>query len=96
MTHDTTGPEPTPTRYDPYALLTRKEAADHLRIHLATLTELTVSGALPSVRIGRRVMITRGALEAYIRGEPVDPLAADDRGGLPGGTPSIFRAGADG
>lgn len=78
------------THTDPYELLTRQEAADALRVHISTLTNLTTSGALAVVKVGKRTLITRGALESYIRGERPDPLTADDTG-LPGGTRSIFN-----
>lgn len=57
---------------DPYGLLTRKETADHLRCTVQYITELTRSGRLHSVRIGKRVLVPRASLEAFIRGEPAD------------------------
>lgn len=61
-----------------------------LRIHVSTLTKLTSSGELPSVKVGKRTLILRTAVEAFIRGERVDPLEAPDTG-MPDGTPSIFN-----
>lgn len=78
------------TERDPYELLTRPEAAEALRINVSYLTHLTQTGQLHSVRIGRRVLIPRLSLEAFIRGEP---SPAQD-GNWPG-TPSMFNRNDD-
>lgn len=57
---------------DPYQLLTRAEAAEHLRCRPEYITELTQSGRLYSIRIGKRVLVPRAALEAYIRDDDFD------------------------
>lgn len=77
-----------------YELLTRQEAAAALRIHISTLTELTVSGKLDTVRIGRRVLIPVAELQRFIRHGDSDPIRRGDRGAIPGGTPSMFNDGA--
>ena len=44
--------------------LTRPEAAAVLRIHPITLDRLIRAGRLPAVRIGRRVLLSRSAINA--------------------------------
>lgn len=56
---------------DPYALLTREEVAQHLRCTKQYVTKLTRAGQLYHLRIGKRILIPRVNLEAFIRGEPV-------------------------
>lgn len=73
---------------DPYALYTRDEAAAYLRVNTATMTQLTNDGELYHLRIGRRVLYPRAALEAFIRGEKQDMSAPD----LFPPTPSMFNA----
>lgn len=60
------------TTNDPYELFTREEAADFLRVHSSTVGKLARSGQLYSVRAGRRMLIPRAALEAWVRGEKFD------------------------
>lgn len=74
-----------------YELLTRDEAADALRVHVSTIGHMTRRGQLPAVRVGKRVFITRAAIQAHIRGEEFDPLTATDGGGQHCETPSIFN-----
>lgn len=50
-------------------LLTRSEAAHHLRVSLTTITRLTSSGQLTAVHIGRAIRIPAESLAAYIAGE---------------------------
>lgn len=78
-----------PTQYDPYALLTREEVAKHLRCTTAYVTELTKSGELHSTKVGKRVLVPRAYLEAFIRGERG---LRDDDGNWPS-TPSLFAFG---
>lgn len=83
-------PAPEPDRLDPYALYTRDEAAEFLRITKAWLTELTKTGQLYSIKSGRRRLYPRAALTAYVRGERfVDSLEGDDTSTWPP-TPSVF------
>lgn len=54
---------------DPYALYTRDEAAQFLRVSVSWLHELIKSGQLHTIKVGRRRLIPRASLTAYIRGE---------------------------
>jgi excisionase family DNA binding protein len=54
---------PVPTARE---LLTRSEAAEHLRISERTLFSLTASGAIPRVRVGSRVLYSLKSLQAFI------------------------------
>jgi excisionase family DNA binding protein len=47
-------------------LYQKPEAARVLRISESTLNRLLARKAIPSVRLGRRVLITKEALEAYV------------------------------
>lgn len=78
------------TNIDPYSLLTRAEVAQHLRCTVTYISELTISGALYSVKVGKKVLIPRAALEAFIRGEPQPNLD----GNWPG-TPPLFPVDSD-
>lgn len=60
------------TQRDPYELFRRDEAAEYLRINMSHLSKLTREKRIYSVRIGRRVLYPRAALEAFIRGEHYD------------------------
>lgn len=63
---------------DPYALYTRQEAADHLRVSLGWFNELIKSGQIHTIRVGRRRLVPRASLTAYIRGDRVaNELDAD-------------------
>lgn len=57
---------------DPYELLTRDDVAGMLRCSLRYVTTLTSSGQLHSIRVGRRVLVPRVVLEAFMRGHPLD------------------------
>lgn len=57
-------------------LLGLDEAAQELGIGRTKLTELTRSGALPSITIGRRKYIEGDALETYLAERDRDPVAA--------------------
>jgi excisionase family DNA binding protein len=52
----------------PSHLLTVKEAADSMKLGRSTFLDLVYSGAIPSVKIGRRRLINPLALDAYIQG----------------------------
>jgi len=47
--------------------LSRREAADALRVSLRTLDYLIASGTLRGSRIGRRILIPRSELEQLLR-----------------------------
>lgn len=73
MTHDDQLPDELELdRTDPYALYTREEAAQFLRVSLSWLHELIKTGQLHTIKAGRRRLIPRASLTAYIRGEKVD------------------------
>lgn len=74
------------TPQDPYRLYTREEAADFLRVNVATVSAITTAGELHAIRLGRRLLIPRVALERFVRGEP-GPI---DDGQWPP-TPSMFN-----
>lgn len=48
----------------PEDLLTAQEAADYLKLKKATVYEMVKRGELPSVKVGKRLRISRAALEA--------------------------------
>jgi excisionase family DNA binding protein len=50
-------------------VLTVEEAATVLRISRTLAFAAVRDGELPSVRIGRRVLVPRARLEAFLRGE---------------------------
>ncbi len=47
-------------------LYSRKEAAAILSLGVRTLDELILSGAIPVVRVGRRVLVAREALLGFV------------------------------
>lgn len=47
-------------------LLTAKEAALYLRVHLATIYDWVAKGMIPSVKLGRKRMFDRIALDRWI------------------------------
>jgi excisionase family DNA binding protein len=51
-------------------VLTVQEAADYLRISRGLAFAAVRDGSLPSVRIGRRILIPRRQLEALLGGQP--------------------------
>lgn len=50
-----------------HSLLTRKEAAQKLRISLFTLDKLISSNKLPSITIGRKRLIEKDQFESFIQ-----------------------------
>lgn len=62
-----------------YKYLTRDEAADYLRVSEATIARAIAQNRIAVVRIGRRVVFTFEALDAFARGEavPVEAVAAE-------------------
>ncbi len=59
-THD---PEPRPT-------LTVAEAAELLGVSRWLIQQQVAQGALPAVRLGRRILIPRARLLAWLEGQP--------------------------
>lgn len=53
-------------RESTYATLTRKEVAELLRVDPRTVSEGIRSGTIPSIRLGRRVLIPREPLLAMV------------------------------
>jgi excisionase family DNA binding protein len=51
----------------PSIVLDMTEAADSLRVSRSTLKRLIGEGKLGTVRIGRRVLLKRSALEAFVQ-----------------------------
>ncbi len=51
-------------------LLSVEEAAASLRVSRATLYNLLHSGAFSAVKVGRRTLISREALQAYVASLP--------------------------
>lgn len=51
---------------DPVELLTLPEAAERLKVSRRGLARLVANRELPSVRIGRRRLITSRAIAAYV------------------------------
>ena len=54
------------------------EAAELLGLGRSTAYDLAAQGALPTVRLGRRLMVTRPALAALLGFEPPLPYELDD------------------
>jgi excisionase family DNA binding protein len=48
-------------------LLTLPEVQAHLRVSRATVRRLITRGQLPIVKVGRRTLVTRQALESFVR-----------------------------
>jgi excisionase family DNA binding protein len=48
-------------------LLTLSEVQAHLRVSRATVRRLITRGQLPIVKVGRRTLVTRQAVEVFIR-----------------------------
>ena len=70
---------------DPYELLTREQVAEWLHCSVQHVSTLTTGGKLVGIRIGKRVLIPRANLVAFIRNEPV---GVTDGNWPP--TPSLF------
>ena len=62
QTHQRPGPQPTA---EPI-LLTLKEAADQLQVSVDTLVRRANVGEIPTIRIGRRRLVSPADLEAFI------------------------------
>ena len=80
---------------DPYQVYTRAEAAEFLKVSDRWIDQLVKDGQLYAVRSGKRTLIPRAALTAYLRGQRFDPtggLNGDDSATFPA-TPSLFREG---
>lgn len=78
---------------DPYKVYTRAEAAAFLKVSDRWIDELVKSGQLYAVRSGKRTLLPRAGLTAYLRGERFDPtggISGDDSATFPA-TPSMFR-----
>lgn len=58
-------------------MLTRREAAQHLRVGLTKFDELRDEGAFPTYWVGKRVRVMRADLERYLAsrqsGTPTKP-----------------------
>ncbi len=54
-----------------FKYLTRDEAADYLRVSVATIARAIARKRIAVTRIGRRVVFTFDALDAFARGESV-------------------------
>jgi excisionase family DNA binding protein len=52
-------------------LLTLPEVQAQLRVSRATVRRLITRGQLPIVKVGRRTLVTRQALEAFVRQQQV-------------------------
>ena len=52
-------------------LLTLPEVQAQLRVSRATVRRLIIRGQLPIVKVGRRTLVTRQALEAFVRQQQV-------------------------
>jgi excisionase family DNA binding protein len=48
-------------------LLTLPEVQAHLRVSRATVRRLITRGEFPIVKVGRRTLVTRQALEAFVQ-----------------------------
>ena len=63
------GPEPRRSNTQTPSLLTVTETARHLRISRNLCYELVAQGRLPHVRLGRRILVPRHALEQWLAKE---------------------------
>lgn len=61
-------------------LLTAVEVAATLRVHPSTISRLVQSGALPAVRVGRRLLVDRADLDDFI-GRQKAAVSAPTTGG---------------
>jgi len=61
------------------AVLTVTETAQLLRLARNTCYAAVKRGAIPSLRIGRRLLIPRDALERMLRGRPDSETEENDR-----------------
>ena len=59
-------------------IITRREAAERLRVSMRSLDKLVAEGAgPPAIRIGGRVLFTEDALAAWVQAR-TDPLSQGD------------------
>lgn len=59
-------------------LVTRREAAEILRLKVATLANWASDGRhLPFIRVGSKCMYRRGDLEKWLKSRVVNPTAGD-------------------
>lgn len=58
-------------------ILSRKEAAQMLRVSAPTLDKAIRAGTVPSIRIGRRILIPLPALRRMLAGEPIQMPVTD-------------------
>lgn len=58
----TTTPHPT----TPPAAMTRRDAARYLGVSVRTLDAIVADGHLPVVRVGRRVLLRRATIDAWL------------------------------
>ena len=75
-------------------LLSRREAADLLRVSTTTVSRHIANGSIYAINIGRQVRIPRESLRAFLQGKRFtdydpEPLRAPDLGTWPP-TPSLF------
>ena len=82
------------TNTTPPELLTRREAADILRVSTTTLSRHIGAGTIYAVRLGRQLRIPRAAVDAFLAGtryehDVPDPIGRPDLGTWPP-TPSLF------
>ena len=54
------------------AVFTQTEAADYLRIHRNTLRKLIRSKKIKAVRLGRRILVPRKNIDAFIENSEFD------------------------
>lgn len=59
------------------AVLTVVEAGNLLRISRGLAYQMAKQGKLPTVRLGRRVLVPRAALEQLLAPKSTDPLEGD-------------------
>ena len=60
---------PTPTQAEANEVMNVKEAAKLMRLSLPKMYELAESGVIRSVRVGRRVLVSRSSLLAFLAGK---------------------------
>lgn len=65
------------------ALLTVPEACTYLRISRNTAYELIARGQLPAIRLGRKILIPRLTLEAWVERAVAAPGAGTTQSGHP-------------
>lgn len=53
---------------------TLKEAASLLSLGMTKMREAVAAGQLPTFRVGRRVLVTRAALEQFVKSRTADQV----------------------